>query len=607
MNLITYDFETYYDKDYSLSKLTTEEYVRNPLFEAIGIAVQVNQDPVQWFSGTKQDTAVWLREFDWANSMAVAHNAVFDAAILNWHFGIQPKHIADTLSMARAVHGTEVGGSLKVLAEHYQLGVKGTEVVAALGKRRGDFSDEDLGRYGEYCKNDVALTFDLFLCLSGAFDKSEMRLIDLTIRMFTEPKLVLHSVDLISHLNSIKETKSQLLDTVGLSKEDLMSNLKLADALRLMGVKPPMKISPTTGKETYAFAKTDEAFKALLDHEDPLVQMAVAARLGIKSTLEETRTQRFIDLASRGLMPVPLRYYAAHTGRWGGDDKINLQNIPRKSPLKKAMLAPPGYMIVDSDSSQIEARTLAWLAEQDDLVSAFAAGQDVYRIMASSIYSKEEALIDQGERFVGKTTILGCGYGMGWRKFQAQLKQYGVSMDDSEAEHVINVYRETYPEISKLWAAAQKAIAAMENDKTCDLGRAGVIEVHGKRGIRLPNGLFLKYPNLRKVANDEGRYEYVYDSKKGRQVIATKIYGGKLVENVCQALARCIIGEQLVNIADKHKVVLTVHDAIACVVPEHEVLTAQAYIENQMRIAPVWAAGLPLNCESGRGMSYGDC
>jgi DNA polymerase len=306
-------------------------------------------------------------------------------------------------------------------------------------------------------------------------------------------------------------------------------------------------------------------------------------------------------------MPVPLRYYAAHTGRWGGDDKINLQNLPRTSPLKKAILAPPGYMLIDSDSSQIEARTLAWFAEQDDLVEAFAAGQDVYRIMASSIYNKEESLVDKGERFVGKTTILGCGYGMGWRKFQAQLNNFMVTISDIEAERVINVYRETYPKIKELWDMAQKAIVAMESDKTCDLGRAGVIEIYGKKGIKLPNGLFLKYPNLRKTVNDEGQYEYVYDTKRGKQVTATKIYGGKLVENICQALARCIIGEQLVSIADKYRVVLTVHDAIACLVPEYEVLTAQVDIENQMRIAPAWAAGLPLNCESGTGKSYGDC
>ena len=203
---------------------------------------------------------------------------------------------------------------------------------------------------------------------------------------------------------------------------------KCAALLRALGVEPPTKTSPTTGKETYAFAKTDEAFKALLEHDDLRVRAVAECRLQTKSTLEEGRTERFIKIAERGTLPIPLRYYAAHTGRWGGDDKINLQNLPRSGELKNAIRAPIGYKIIDSDSSQIEARTLAWLAEQDDLTQAFEDGQDVYKIMASAIYNKPEADISKQERFVGKTTILGCGYGMGAKKFQAQLAAMNVVM-----------------------------------------------------------------------------------------------------------------------------------------------------------------------------------
>ena len=607
MNLITIDFETYYDRDFSLSKMTTEEYIRSELFETIGVAVRVNDGETQWFSGTEKETWTFLQKFDWANSIALAHNAVFDMAILNWRYGISPKKIADTLSMARAIHGTEVGGSLGALVQHYQLGEKGTEVINALGKRRIDFSDDDLSRYAGYCINDVNLTYGLFGCLAPNFPVAELNLIDLTVRMFTEPVLELDTGVLHRHLNNVQESKARLMEGIDESKDMLMSNPQFAELLRAQGVEPPMKISPTTGKETYAFSKTDEEFKALLEHEKETVQALVAARLGVKSTIEETRTQRFIEIAGRGTMPIPLRYYAAHTGRWGGDDKVNMQNLPRSSPLKRAILAPQGHMMIDSDSSQIEARTLAWLAEQNDLVEAFDRGEDVYKIMASAIYGKDINDITKDERFVGKTTILGAGYGMGAKKFRSQLKTFNVDMPQEECERIISVYRQTYPMIPMLWREAGNALLAIANDQSAPLGRSGVLDVVGAKGIRLPNGLYIKYPNLRRWTNDSGKEELVYDTKKGKAVIPNRIYGGKVIENVCQALARIAIGEQMLLIAKKYRVVMTVHDAIACIVPTHEAETAREFVEMAMRIRPKWALDLPLNCESGVGHSYGDC
>ena len=893
MNILTIDFETFYDSEFSLTKLTTEEYIRDERFEVIGVSVQVNDGEPKWFTGTRSEIKQFLEGYDFPSHLALAHNAMFDAAILGWHFGICPRGWLDTLSMARAVHGTEVGGSLATLAQHYAIGVKGEEVIAAKGLRRLDFNPTALARYGEYCCNDVALTYDLFKHLSAEFPKSELRLIDLTIRMFSEPTLYLNADLLRSHLIGIQNGKKSLLEAVTMvDKDQLMSNHKLAATLRLFNVEPPMKISPTTGKETFAFSKTDEAFKALLEHQDPNVQAVVAARLGVKSTIEETRTERFIGISERGPMPVPLRYYAAHTGRWGGDDKLNLQNLPRSSPLKKAIVAPIGYVICDSDSSQIEARTLAWLAGQNDLVEAFEKGEDVYKIMAAAIYAKAIADIDKGERFVGKTTILGCfgadtrvltgggwkrivdvqatdtvwdgeewvthqgvipqgekatirawgvdatpdheiltehgwrewcevttshslsqsafvkarslspdgsstrnrqavqpggtplfdaivggkdwltattlkpnaqhvathapkarltqlaksigatktlfpilnivnayltelrvfwldatqklvrltritedaasscmslgaqtaprfcatsyhsptgmmrpeistawttpkgtspatyalqhvaktqgiseesvscsrslmtydiayagprnrymiatdagalivhncGYGMGAKKFQAALKNAGVYVELEEAQRIIDTYRTTNDSITELWRKAHEVLDWIANDQTGEFGRDGLLKVDGKRGIRLPNGMYVKYPNLRKRQDPEsGKYEYVYDTKKGKTVVPNRIYGGKVVENVCQALARIIIGEQMLMVAKKYRVVMTVHDAIACLIPEHEAENGKEYVELCMRLRPSWAPDLPLNCEAGYGASYGDC
>jgi DNA polymerase len=607
VKVICLDFETYYSQTFSLTKVTTEEYIRSPEFETIGVAVQVDGQEAKWCTGTKATIKKFLDSFELHEHLVVAHNAMFDMAILNWQFGIRPRAIADTLSMARAIHGTEVGGSLAKLAEHYQLGVKGEEVLKMQGKRRLDISPDDMDKYGEYCVNDVALTLALFKKLSEDFPLIEFKLIDITIRMFTEPSLALDKNTLLTHLDTVRRKKEALMAFIEADKTEIMSNDKFAELLTKMGVIPPRKISPTTGKETWAFAKTDEGFKELLEHNDPAVQALASARLGVKSTIEETRTQRFIEISRRGLLPIPLRYYAAHTGRWGGDDKVNLQNLPRGSQLKYAIKAQKGYVVIDSDSSQIEARTLAWLAEQNDLVDAFEKGEDVYKIMASAIYVKQEADVSKDERFVGKTTILGAGYGMGAKKFQAQLKTFGVDLTEAETQRTISVYRETYEWIPLLWRRAGEALEAILNDQAMDLGRGGVLKVEGKKGIRLPNGLYIKYPNLRKVENENGKMEYVYDTKKGKAVIPTRIYGGKVVENVCQALARIIIGYQMLTIAKKYKVVMTVHDAIAIVAPEAEKETAQEFVEMCMKLRPEWALELPLNCESGIGASYGDC
>jgi DNA polymerase len=608
MNIITLDFETYYSQEFSLTKVTNEEYVRSAEFEVIGVSVQVNGDKPEWFSGPMEQIAVFLRMFNWEANLALAHNAAFDASILTWVFGIKPKGWLDTLSMGRALHGTEVGGSLAALAQYYGVGVKGTEVIMAKGLHRIDFPADQLARYGEYCCNDTAMTYALFQKMSVDFPPIELRLIDLTIRMFSEPSLYLDTRILNTHLRDVKEKKANLLSKMLIEKDQLMSNPQLAKILEDFGVDVPMKVSPANGKQTYAFSKTDEGFKALLEHENVLVQAIVAARLGVKSTIEETRTERFIGIASRGAMPVPLRYYAAHTGRWGGDDKLNLQNLPRSSPLKYSIVPADGYVILDSDSSQIEARTLAWLAGQDDLVDAFDRGEDVYKIMASAIYGKDIAEITKDERFVGKTTILGAGYGMGAAKFKLQLKNFGVDVTLEEAKRIIDTYRATYPKIVALWAAANNVLKAMLRNAQTSLGRDDLLKVDGKLGILLPNGLRLKYPNLRLREDEEsGKVEVVYDTKKGKAVIPNRIYGGKVIENVCQALARIVIGEQMLQIAKKYKVVMTVHDAIAVVVPKAEADTAKEFVEMCMRMRPKWALGLPLNCEAGYGESYGDC
>lgn len=626
MKIVTFDAETYYDREYSLSKITTEEYVRSPLFEMIGFAIKINDGPTQWVP--KPECKKFIDEFDWSDAMVVCQNTAFDGAILSWLYGVKPAVWMDIMGMSRALFPHEKSHSLKAQAERLKIGIKGDEVNNALGKRYADFTPAELERYAQYCELDVFLTYQLFLAYMGRdFPKVEMRLIDLTLRMFIEPVLELDKPMLEQHYIDVVDRKEKLLYDVrsmlsahsddekeawGTTPEDmktlLMSNEKFAKLLQSVGVSPPTKVSLTTGKTAWAFAKTDEAFKALEEHPDERVQALVAARLGNKTTLEETRTQRFIGMAGRGKFPVPLRYYGAHSGRWSGQDSVNLQNLPSRGAnagkIKKAIKAPEGYVVIDCDSAQIEARTLAWLAGQDDLVQAFKDKQDVYKLMASKIYGIPVEPVDKTQRQVGKTVVLGAGYGVGHKKLQAFLKtQAGVEVTLEEAKRIIDTYRSSAFKIADLWAKAGRGLEALMLGQEMQIDAVGVAKVVPYKGISLPNGLFIQYPELRTVLNEEGKRELVYTSKG----LPVRIYGGKVVENICQAVARQIVAEQMLRISKRYKVVLTVHDAVAVIAPEGEAAEAQAFVEECMSWNPKWAAGLPLSCESGMGASYGDC
>ena len=620
MQILTADWETYYDKDYSLSKLTMEEYVRSPQFEAIMLGLRWPDGRKEIITGTHAEIEFKLQQIDWKQYAVLCHNTLFDAAIFTWKFNVKPAAWMDTLAMARAMFGGR-NNSLAMLAKRYNLQDKGTEVLNALGKRRADFTKEQFDAYAEYCLHDVQLCYELFeLMYNGWYDledmdrrgeypRRELELIDKLIRMYTEPKLMLNVERLRAHLNEVVDRKRALLERAGADKDILMSNVKFAELLMSMGVVPPTKISPTTGKTTWAFAKTEPAMKELLEHPNPDVQAVVAARVGTKSTLEETRTWRFIEMAGRDpRMPIPLRYSAARTHRLGGTDKINMQNLPSRGAqggkLKACIEAPPGYVLINCDSSNIEARMLAWLAEQDDLVEDFRNGVDTYCKLASKIFNKPITKADKQERFVGKTVVLGCGYQTGAAKLQSTLKASDFSLDFSmeRCEEIIDTYRYSVPKIKDLWYKGDRAIETMHRNKECWFGREGVVLAEGRHGIRLPNGMYISYPQLHRAANKYGKEAWVYKDDTG----LVDIYGGKLTENVVQALARIVVMYQLLKIAKKLRVVLTVHDSVVVIARQEEMMQALAYIEECMNWIPKWAEGCPITCESEVGKNYGD-
>ena len=629
MQVVTLDFETFYSKTFSLSKLTTEEYIRSPEFQTIGYSIKIDDGKTKWHTGSHEELLEELNKVDWKKSMLLCHNTLFDGAILSWIFGLQPFAYLDTLCMARAIHGVNAGGSLKALAERYELGEKGTEVLDALGKRLEDFQEHELKRYGQYCNNDVELTYNLFKVLSQAFPVDELKLIDITLRMYTNPVLTVDDGLLITRLDEVKDEKQKLLsslmnrlkcDTEEEVRKKLASNKQFAELLQELGVVVPLKVSPTTGKDTFALAKNDIGFKELQEHDNSFIQELCRVRLGTKSTMEESRIERFLDIGARnkGSLPMPLKYYGAHTGRWSGLDKVNMQNLPsrdvKKKALKNAILPPKGNVIINVDSSQIEARILVWLSGQDDVVEQFRNNEDVYSNFASKVYGRKIDKRNKTERFIGKTCILGLGYGTGWKKLQDTLKTQPPYADvsDQEAQRYVKVYRDTNHTVTKLWKECDKALEYLdtwEMRQANGYGQPYYLDKHRTikvtpKGLELPNGLLLQYPELRYDTTSSVNGGYVYKKRFGGEV---SVWGGSIVENVVQALARIVIGEQMIRINERYKPVLTVHDAVVCVAAEEEKDEALKFIMDEMSKAPDWGTDLPITCEGDYASNYGDC
>ena len=622
MDVVTIDFETYYDDEYSLSKITTEEYIRSPEFEIIGVSVKVNGNEADWYSGA--DPSRFLKSINYSNKAILCHHTAFDGAILSWRFNIRPKFWLDTLSMSRPIYGLTVGGSLAALSNYLGTGTKGEEVIAAKGLRRHDFDPLRLAAYGAYCRNDCDLTYANYNILKKKVPVSELIVIDQTLRMFIDPVVELDRELLQEHLDAVRARKQELLSSVtgihGDISVTLMSNQKFAKALENFNVYPPMKVSPTTGKATYAFAKTDAGMLALLEHPDERVQVLAAARLGTKSTIEETRTERLIGVSKRGTLPIMLNYYGAHTGRFSGGDKLNLQNLPKRgnNKIRQAIRAPDGWVFVAADAKQIEARIIAWLAGETELLEAFRLGRDIYREFAAEAFGIPLDQITKVQRFIGKTCILGLGYGMGWAKFQNTLRigQGGMNaiIDDDDAQRIVRLYREKYWRVVKFWSKCGQALNDMANQGSGMLHDN--ILPYDEHGIVLPNGLKIQYPMIHKGMNG---FRYCANprtyAKIARQRITTgevddgawsKVYNGMTAENITQALAGLAVKEYMAAVGQHYKMPFQVHDEIVLCVLMEQAAHARKHITAVMSTPPVWAPDLPVACEVGMAENYGD-
>jgi DNA polymerase len=648
--IIAVDFETRWDsKDYTLSKMTTEEYIRDVRFKAFGCCFHEygSDDPIVWVGGC--DLREYVDGVDWSRTAVLAHNAQFDVSILCWRYGIAPAFIFDTLSMARALRGVEVGNSLAKLAGDFGLPEKGRAVHNTNGLI--ELPPDVEFELAEYCKHDVFLCEEIFARLIEGYPAKELRLIDMTLRMYTNACLELDREMLVKALSEEGEKREGLLTKLGIEETALASNPKFAEVLALMGVTSPTKISKTTGKEAFAFAKNDALFQALLNGEREDVALLCEARLRVKSTTERTRAQRFLDISGRGPLPVPLSYYGAATGRWTAakGSAINMQNLKRGSFLRKAIMAPQGNQLVVGDLSQIEPRVLAWLADYEDMLDIFRSGSDAYAAFGAQMFNIPGLSKDTHPdlRQSAKSALLGCGYGLGWASFAAQLlvgflgappvrydkafaKKLGVDgayidrfvgWEDNvtklreiphtcterellihcvAAKKIIDIYRSTAHPVVSFWDMCSKLM-----EKSLYGGEEVVYKcvTFRKEEIVLPSGMTLKYPNLRNEYDKETKQRNWVYGEAG--VKPTKLYAGKITNNIVQGTARVVMTDGMLRVDKKYPVVGTVHDELLCVVPDAEVEDAKVWVLEQMIAPPKYMPGIPLNSEVGAHRRYG--
>lgn len=598
--LVTLDFETYFDTKVSLTKLTTMDYVRHELFKVWGVGIKIDDGPTEWFG--EDDTEEAINDIDWDNATLVCHNTPFDGYILTRHFGVIPAYYIDTAAMNRGLFPGQSARlkdcAVRAFPDDENMR-KGEELADAKGIY--DLDPELEEAIAGYCIQDVDLTYAIYKQLVDRMPQSEMDIINITCRMFCEPKLIVNTEALILFRDFLIIASEQAIDVSGVDRKVLSSNQQFAEHICKMGLVPPTKVSPTTGKNIPALGKNDKAFTQMQSMY-PQFSHIWDARKAVKSRISETRAQRFIDAThDDGTISVPLRYYAAHTGRFGGTEKINMQNMPRNSELRKALCAPPDHLVYVADLSNIEARMLAWLADEDDLLEQFRNGDDIYSNLATQIYNRPiNKKDDPTERFVGKTAVLGLGYGMGAPKFQATLEAGAMGppmkFTTDEAYDVVNTYRTTYSGVPLLWKKLELKLANTINPNYEE-------EWHGlvfkDKKIHLPNGLALHYNNL--------RYEFgklIYD---GARTIETT-WGGRIAENVVQALSRLIVTDAMLRIdSDKDlnaNVVLTVHDEIVLISQANNPDATMAKLISHMCTPPSWALDIPLDAEGGYDVSY---
>lgn len=635
MDKIYLDFETYYAKDYSLRFMTPIEYILDKRFEMICCGVSVNDGTPVFLPQEEVIDYLHYHQRKRGDYIAISHNALFDMAILVYRYRIRPSIMLDTMAMARAalVYRIPSGRvSLAAILEFLGLDKKLTTIQEVEGLHFKDIARiPDLWmRFCTYTLRDVNGCREIFTRLSPNFTAQEFRIMDTVIRMATEMKLLADNIKLTEHYNEVMAKEKETLERFNYERAQFLSADKFAELLIQRGIDPPKKWSARTKKEIWAFAKTDEGMVELLNHDDEEIRALASGRLGIKSTIEQTRTRRFLAISfatnmyyGQSWMPVPLKYSGAHTHRLSGDWMLNMQNLSNRKnrKMRSALHAPVGYIILAVDASQIEARLVAWLAQQITLLQMFKDKIDTYREFAADIYSLTIDSVSKVQRFNGKTCILGLGFGMGDKRLLFTLTTSARDNLGMEIVYLledctkwVNRFRTRFEKIPELWERGNQAVFHMSKGfGNAEGWEFGPCRIEGT-SVVLPSGLRIQYHNLRKDP-DTGKYIYNY----GREI--KQIYGGKFTENIVQALDRQHVFEAALRTEERCakigipnvRICLQVHDEnVYCIRKEHLEIVRAIALEEMSR-TPEWAKAskdypfeLPLAAEAKVGPNYGE-
>lgn len=572
-----------------------------------------------------------MRSENFSDAMVVGHNnSGFDAPLMAWRFGVKPKLWGCTMSMSRPFFQSTIGVSLKAVAEKLGVGQKGSlDAVATKGKRLEEFTKEEVELMRVYNALDVDLCYGVFKELAPRTPKHEIRLIDLTTRLLTEPSFRIDTALLQKTLreederreNALEKLRSMIgADTVEEVKTRLASAPKFASLLTEMGVEVPLKPSPSNPEKMIpALAKTDQGLLDLTEHEDEVVATAAATRLDVKSTMLSTRAATFLKVGEymNGMMPVGLNYHGAITGRWSGAFKMNQQNLPRIDPknpkpsdaLRNSLIAPKGHKVVVVDLSGIELRVNHFLWKVPSSMEMFRADPaeaDLYKDFAATLYNTPIEFVTKNQRQVGKVAHLGLGFGSGAKTFRSVAKtQGGVVLSEVEAVGIVEKWRSKYVEIVKGWKTCHAALGFLSESTAGRSIDPWGLCVTAKNGIETPTGK-IRYPGLHLEINDKGKTEWVYGTGRGR----SRVYAGLVDENIVQHLARCIVAEQMlevkkVEVSRRFKLALTVHDEAVCVVPDSVADDCLEFMLKTMRTPPKWWPELVVWAEGGISDTYG--
>ena len=600
-NLFFLDWESFYHEEvgYTLKNISSVEYIRDRRFKVHGFGYD-SMGCKAWISGDK--ALNFLSTFDWSSIALVGHNLKFDGFILKERFNIVPALYIDTLGMARAVLGHRLKNfDLRSLAVFYGLNPKG--VMKTNGVK--NLSKTQEAELADYCLNDVDLCKHIYHKLAPEFPVGQYDVMDFTVRMFVEPRLELDVPMLEKACQAENERREAFFQRPGWDKEVFSSNKKFAELLSSKGYEVPVKKSPRTGKFIPALALGDGEFLDMLESKDAALKELCDARVAAKSTIFETRAYKLAQVGKTGQWPFDIQFSGARqTHRFSGGNGAagNPQNLPKEGPIREAVKAPAGYRLVVGDWANIEMRIEAYLARESGLIESIGKDEDVYCKFASSYFKRAITKADKKERGFGKTSILGLGYGMWVDKFVRQVrKELGTRIEPEEAKRLILFYRSYYPSIPMFWDYLDGVLSLLTNDIMTPYPTVPAI-MFEHEAIVLPSGLKLKYPGLKKVGRG---FTYNAHRKKG-EAEAVGIWGAKLAENICQALAGEICKEALLEINKSWNVVGQVHDELLVIAPEELYLDCAYEVKELMEKTPVWFPQLKLKAEIGVGRTWAE-